>query len=141
MAVVPLVEATQQLDELDGIDVPDAAGVGVVAQQRRRAGAADDVAHAERVGAEQVGLQRHDALLPGRDGEDGFEVRTRCCTSTARLVGLTWARGLLVWPMSTALAAIVLEDGGVADGLVGGATGGRRHLADDDELARGQASA
>ena len=40
--------------------------------------------------------------------------------------------------MSTALAAVVLEDGRVEDGLVGGAAGRRGHLADDDELAGGQ---
>ena len=74
VAVVALVEAAQELDQLDGIDVPEAAGVGVVAQEGRRAGAGDDVPDAEGVGAEEVGLERHDALLPGRDGEDGFEV-------------------------------------------------------------------
>ena len=71
IAVPALVQPVQQPGQPHGVDLPNAVDVGVVAAERRVAGGADHGPHAERMRPEQVGLQRHDGLVPGRHRCDG----------------------------------------------------------------------
>ena len=54
--VEAVVEAADNVDQADGVDVEDRGGVGIVAQLGRVAGEAEDVAQADGRGAQQVGL-------------------------------------------------------------------------------------
>ena len=66
------VQAREQGHQAGRVDLPDPVDGRVVAQHRRVPGLTDDTADAERVRPEQVGLQRHDGLVPGRHRDDGL---------------------------------------------------------------------
>ena len=68
------VEPGEDLDQPDRIDVPDAGPGRVVADPRRVAGQRDDVADAERVGAEQLRLEGHQVPVPRRAVDEALEV-------------------------------------------------------------------
>ena len=73
-AVLAAVEPGQDLDEPDRVDVPDARAGRVVADPRRVAGQGQDVADAERVGAEQLRLEGHQVPVAGREVDEALEV-------------------------------------------------------------------
>ena len=68
------VEPGQHLDQPDRIDVPDPGPGRVVADPRRVAGQGDDVADAERVGAEQLRLEGHQVPVARRAVDEALEV-------------------------------------------------------------------
>ncbi len=68
------VEPGQHLDQPDRIDVPDPGPGRVVADPRRVAGQRDDVADAERVGAEQLRLEGHQVPVARRAVDEALEV-------------------------------------------------------------------
>ena len=68
------VEPRQHLDQPDRIDVPDPGPGRVVADPRRVAGQRDDVADAERVGAEQLRLEGHQVPVARRAVDEALEV-------------------------------------------------------------------
>ena len=68
------VEPGQHLDEADRIDVPDPGPGRIVADPRRVAGQRDDVADAERMGAEQLGLEGHQVPVARRAVDEALEV-------------------------------------------------------------------
>ena len=136
--VLARVEATQELDQLDGIDVPKAARVRIVALQRRRSGTTDHVPHTKGVGAQEVCLQRHHTLLPCRDGQDGFEAGHALLYEDGKAGGADLGTRAAGGADEHGGRALVLEDLGVLHGLVDAATGRRSELADDDELLRGE---
>ena len=61
--VVAVVEALENLDQPNGVDVPHAGGGRVVADAGRVTGQRDDVPDAEGMGADQFRLQRHQVLV------------------------------------------------------------------------------
>src|SRR5439155_3547350 len=61
--VVALVEALQDLDQADRVDIPDPRRRRVVADPWRVTGQRDDVTDAERMRPDQLGLQRHQVLV------------------------------------------------------------------------------
>ena len=68
------VEPRQHLDQADRIDVPDPGPGRVVADPRRVAGQRDDVADPERMGAEQLRLERHQVPVARRAVDEALEV-------------------------------------------------------------------
>ena len=72
--VLAAVEAGQDLDEPDRVDVPHPGRARKIADPRRVAGERQDVADAERVGAQQLRLERHEVPVAGRDVDDALEV-------------------------------------------------------------------
>ena len=66
------VQAGQQRDQAERVDLPDPVHGRVVAKHRRAAGGADHAADTEGVRAEQFGLQGHDGLVPGGQRGDGL---------------------------------------------------------------------
>src|SRR2546423_5816423 len=75
--VVALVESGEDFDQADRVDVPDAGGGGVVADTRRIAGERDDVANAERVGADEFRLQRHQVFVARGEVDQGVDANLR----------------------------------------------------------------
>ena len=73
--VLAAVEAGEDLDEADRIDVPDARAGRVVADPRRIAGQGEDVADAQRVRAEQLRLEGHEVPVAGREVDEALEVQ------------------------------------------------------------------
>ena len=69
------VHARDDPDEADRVDVEDGRGVDVVAGARRIAGHRQDVPDAERVGAQEVGLDAHE--VPVAAGEVHVDVEAR----------------------------------------------------------------
>ena len=71
-----LVHPAQHFEQADAVDVEDGRGVHVVARARRVTGHGQDVANAERVRAQQVGLDAHEIPVPA--GEVHVDVETGC---------------------------------------------------------------
>ena len=69
------VEAREDPDEPDRVDVPDAGPGRVVADPRRVAGQGEDVADAERVRAEQLRLEGHQVPVARREVDDALEIQ------------------------------------------------------------------
>ena len=61
--VEAVIEAADDVDEADGVDVEDRRGVGVVAELGRVAGEAEDIAQADRRCAKQVGLDAENVAV------------------------------------------------------------------------------
>ena len=72
--VLATVEPREDLDQADRVDVPDAGRARQVADPRRVPGQGQDVADAEGVRAEQLGLERHEVAVARRDVDDALEV-------------------------------------------------------------------
>ena len=75
VVVTALVQSAQHFDQPERIDLPHARGIGIVAVQRRRARAAQDVANAKGIRPEQVRLEHHQAFFPGGRRQDDVEPR------------------------------------------------------------------
>lgn len=65
-----MVEATGDVEQADAVDVVDRGGMGVGSHLGRVAGNDDKVAHAERVHAEQMGLQAEQVSVAAADMHD-----------------------------------------------------------------------
>jgi hypothetical protein len=72
--VLAPVEAREDLDQPDRVDVPHAGPRRVVADPWRVAGQRDDVAHAQRVRAEQLGLESHQVPVARRGVDEALEI-------------------------------------------------------------------
>ena len=68
------IEAIEDLDEADRIDVPDAGRRGVVADPWRIAGQRQDVPHPEGMGAEQLRFERHQVSVARREVDQALEI-------------------------------------------------------------------
>src|SRR5579859_1526415 len=73
--VVAIVHATQDADEADGVHIPDAGEIGVVAGVKRITGEGEDVVDAEGVRAEQVRLDRHQVAVASGEVDDRLQVK------------------------------------------------------------------
>ena len=73
--VLAAVEPRQDLDQPDRIDVPDAGAGRVVADPWRIAGQRQDVADAQRVGAQQLRFEGHQVPVAGREVDEALEVQ------------------------------------------------------------------
>ena len=71
--VPPLVEALQDADEADGVHVPHRGGIGIVSHPGRVPGQSDDVAHAQRVGPDEVRLNGHEIAVARGEVDDGLQ--------------------------------------------------------------------
>ena len=73
--VLAPVQAPQDADEADRIDVPDARPARVVADARRVAREGQDVADAQGVGAQQLRFERHQVPVAGREVDERLEAQ------------------------------------------------------------------
>src|SRR5207249_12052074 len=71
-----IVHPALHFEQADAVDVGDGRGVHVVARARRVTGHGQDVANAERVRGQQVGLDAHEIPVPA--GEVHVDVETGC---------------------------------------------------------------
>ena len=71
--VEAVVEAADDVDQADGVDVEDGSCVRIVAQLGRIAGEAEDVVQADGRGAEQVRLNAEDIAIAAGVVENGFD--------------------------------------------------------------------
>jgi hypothetical protein len=72
--VLAHVQAPNDLDQADGVDVPYGPGRELVGRPRRIAGQREDVADAQGVGAEQLGFEGHEVSVARRQVDQAFEV-------------------------------------------------------------------
>src|SRR5262249_31011035 len=68
-----LVEALDNADQADGIDVPHRPDPWVGARAHVVAGQREDVANSQRMHSQQVRLQRHEIAVSTREMEKRFE--------------------------------------------------------------------
>ena len=68
-----LVEAGDDLDQADRVDIPHSRGARVIAHIGRIAGEGDDVAHPKRVGADQLRLEGHQVLVAAGEVDQGVD--------------------------------------------------------------------
>ena len=80
--VAAVVEVVHDADEADRVDVVDRGRVRVVAELGRVAGDGEDVAQAQRVGAQQVGLDAEQVPVAAGVVEDRVDRRPSLCSST-----------------------------------------------------------
>ncbi len=71
--VLSAVEPREDLDQADGVHVPDARAGGVVADARRVPGERQDVADAQGVGAQELGFEGHQVAIAGRGVDDALD--------------------------------------------------------------------
>ena len=70
----PRLRRVEDLDQADRVDVPDPGRARQVADPRRVPGQGQDVADAQGVRTEQLGLERHEVAVARRDMDDALEV-------------------------------------------------------------------
>ena len=132
-----LVEELQGTHQADGADVPDADDVRVAADGGRVAAQAEDVADAQDVGANHVGVDGQGVAVAGGVVHDDLDAELTLEEDGHRQGGHADLGGGAIADVDGVYAG-VLEEGGALEDLAGAQAVGRVHLGADDEAAGGQ---
>ncbi len=122
-----------QPQQADRIHIPDARQVRIVPDAHRVAGQRQDVADAQRVRAQQVGLQRHEVAVARGEVDDGLQVQVVAHQAGEGEAAHAHARHRAIGDVDEA-DAVLLEPGSAVEYLARIESLRRIQLDTDDEL-------